>query len=211
MTRVFIADDHVLVREGLKKILREEIDITVVGEARTAAEVQERVGKSKCDILVLDLSLPDKSGLDVLKDVKTLYPKTRVLILSTYPADRFAVRCLKAGADGYLCKDSAAEDLVVALRKVAGGKKYFSEEITQELADGLTRNDTHAALHATLSDREFEVFCLLGSGKTITEIASALNLSISTVNTHRAHILEKMKMESNVQLIRYAIENKLVD
>ncbi len=211
MTNVFIADDHVLVREGLKKILREELDITVVGEARTAAEIQDRLGKAKCDILILDLSLPDRSGLEVLKDVKNRHPKMRVLILSTYPADRFAVRCLKAGADGYLCKDSAAEELVVALRRVAGGKKYFSEEISQELADGLTRNRSHALLHEALSDREFEIFCLLGSGKTITEIASLLNLSISTVNTHRAHILEKMKMESNVQLIRYAIENKLAD
>jgi two-component system invasion response regulator UvrY len=211
MTRVLLADDHVLVREGLKKILREELDITVVGEARTGAEIQDQVAKTKCDVLILDLSLPDKSGLDVLKDVKTRSPKMRVLILSTYPADRFALRCLKAGADGYLCKDTAAEELVVALRRVAGGKKYFSEEVSQELVEDLTRNVSHVLLHETLSDREFEIFCLLGSGKTISEIASLLNLSVSTVNTHRAHILEKMKMESNVQLIRYAIENKLVD
>jgi two-component system, NarL family, invasion response regulator UvrY len=211
MTNLFIADDHVLLREGLKKILREELDMKVVDEARTAAEIQDRIVKSGCDILILDLSLPDKSGLDVLKDVKTRHPKMKVLILSTYPADRFAIRCLKAGADGYLCKDSAAEELVAAVRRVAGGKKYFGEEISQELAADLVRSGSHDLLHETLSDREFEIFCLLGSGKTITEIASALNLSISTVNTHRAHILDKMKMESNVQLIRYAIENKLVD
>ncbi len=211
MTTVFIADDHVLVREGLKKILREDLDISVVGEARTAAEIQDGLIRTRCDVLILDLSLPDKSGLDVLKDVKSRYPRMRVLILSTYPADRFAVRCLKAGADGYLCKDSAAEELVAALRRVASGKKYFSEEVSQELAEGLTRNGAHTLLHESLSDREFEIFCLLGSGKTITETASLLNLSISTVNTHRAHILEKMKMESTVQLIRYAIENKLVD
>lgn len=210
MTNVFIADDHVLVREGLKKILREEHDIAVVGEARTAGEIVAGIAKSKCDILVLDLSLPDKPGLEALKDLKLKYPRLRVLILSTYPADRFAVRCLKAGADGYLSKDSAAEELVAALRRVASGRKYFSEAVSQELADGLSR-DTHVPDHETLTDREFEIFCLLGSGKTISEIASALNLSISTVNTHRSHILEKMRMESNVQLIRYAIENKLVD
>lgn len=197
-------------REGLKKILREEHDIAVVGEARTAGEIVAGIAKSKCDILVLDLSLPDKPGLEALKDLKLKYPRLRVLILSTYPADRFAVRCLKAGADGYLSKDSAAEELVAALRRVASGRKYFSEAVSQELADGLSR-DTHVPDHETLTDREFEIFCLLGSGKTISEIASALNLSISTVNTHRSHILEKMRMESNVQLIRYAIENKLVD
>lgn len=210
MTSVFIADDHVLVREGLKKILRDEHDIAVVGEARTAGEVEAGVAKSKCEILILDLSLPDKPGLEVLKDIKARFPRLRVLILSTYPEDRFAIRCLKAGADGYLSKDSAAEELVAALRRVASGRKYFSEAVSEELADDLTHG-THTLLHKTLTDREFEIFCQLGSGRTISEIASALNLSISTVNTHRAHILEKMNMESNVQLISYALENKLVD
>ncbi|HTP12407.1 MAG TPA: response regulator transcription factor, partial [Bacteroidota bacterium] len=138
MTNVFIADDHVLVREGLKKILREGHDITVVGEARTAAEIEQGLAKTKCEILILDLSLPDKPGLEVLKDVKTRHPRLRVLILSTYPADRFALRCLKAGADGYLSKDSAAEELVTALRRVADGRKYFSEAVSQELAEDLT-------------------------------------------------------------------------
>ncbi len=210
MTTVFIADDHVLIREGLKKILREEHDLSVVGEARTAGEVGDGVAKSGCDILILDLSLPDKPGLDVLKEVKDRFPRVRVLILSTYPEDRFAIRCLKAGADGYLSKDSAAEELVAALRRVASGRKYFSEAVSEELA--LTVSGAgHSLLHETLSNREFEIFCLIASGRPISKIASTLHLSVSTVNTHRSHILEKMHMKSNAQLIRYAIENKLVD
>ena len=210
MTNVFIADDHVLIREGLKKILREELDIAVVGEARSGSEVLEGLERASCNILVLDLSLPDKPGLDVLKEVKMRFPRVRILILSTYPEDRFAVRCLKAGADGYLSKDSAAEDLVVALRRIAGGRKYFSEAVSEGLADAVA-GGARTLLHETLSDREFEVFRMIGSGKSITEIAATLNLSVSTVNTHRVHILEKMRMDSNAQLMRYAIENKLVD
>lgn len=207
---MFIADDHVLIREGLKKILREEHDISVVGEARTAGEIEAGVFRSQCEILILDLSLPDKPGLDVLKDVKARFPKIRVLVLSTYPEDRFAIRCLKAGADGYLSKESAAEELVAALRRVAGGRKYFSEAISEELAATLSGGG-HTLLHETLSDREFEIFRMIGSGQSISDIADALHLSVSTVNTHRVHILEKMRMESNAQVMRYAIENRLVD
>ncbi len=210
MTNVFIADDHVLIREGLKKILREEPDIAVVGEARCAGEIAAGLEKNDCNILILDLSLPDKPGLDVLKDVKARFPRIRILILSTYPEDRFAVRCLKAGADGYLSKDSAADELVVALRRVAGGRKYFSEAVSQGLADAISGGG-RTLLHETLSDREFEIFRMIGSGQTISAIAETLHLSVSTVNTHRVHILEKMRMESNAQLMRYAIENKLVD
>ncbi len=210
MTTVFIADDHVLIREGLKKILREEHDLSVVGEARTAGEIGDGVAKSACDILILDLSLPDKPGLDVLKEVKDRFPRLRVLILSTYPEDRFAIRCLKAGADGYLSKDSAAEELVVAVRRVASGRKYFSEAVSEELALTVSGGG-RSLLHETLSDREFEIFCMVASGRSISKIASSLHLSVSTVNTHRTHILEKMHMKSNAQLIRYAIENKLVD
>jgi two-component system, NarL family, invasion response regulator UvrY len=210
LTRLYIADDHFLIREGLKKLLRDEFDFKVVGEARMAGEVLDGIRKSNCDILVLDLALPDKPGLDVLKDVKSIFPKVRVLILSTYPEDRFAIRTLKAGADGYLSKDTAAEELVIALRRIAAGRRYFSEAVLQDLAQAVQDGGNYLP-HEILSDREFEVFCLIGSGKTITEIASELNVSISTVNTHRLHILEKMKMQSNAQLMRYALENKLID
>jgi two-component system invasion response regulator UvrY len=210
MTKIFIADDHVLIREGLKKLLRDEFDLTVVGEARLASEILGGIKKSGCDILVLDLALPDKPGLDVLKEVKTTFPKVRVLILSTYPEDRFAIRMLKAGADGYLSKDSAGEELVVALHRIANGRKYFSDAVSQDLA--LTvRDGANSLPHEILSDREFEVLCLIGSGKSISDIAAALHLSVSTVNTHRLHILEKMNMGTNAQLMRYTLENKLVD
>jgi two-component system invasion response regulator UvrY len=203
MMRIFIADDHVLIREGLKKILREEKDMSVVGEAQTAAEVLGQIVQSKSDILVLDLGLPDRPGLEVLREIKKILPHVRVLILSMFPEDRFALRTLMAGADGYLSKDSAAGELVVALRRIAGGRKYVSEDISQDLLDKV-RGEEPLMSHETLSDREFQILRLIGSGKTISDIAAQLNLSVSTVNTHRTHILEKMNM-------RYAIENRLVE
>ena len=210
MTKIFIADDHVLIREGLKKLLKDEFDLTIVGEARAASEILEGIKNSGCDILILDLALPDKPGLDVLKEVKAIYPNVRVLILSTYPEDRFAIRTLKAGADGYLSKDSAGEELVVALRRIANGRKYFSDNISSDLAQAI-RLGIGGLPHELLSDREFEVLCMIASGKSISDIAGELNLSVSTVNTHRVHILEKMRMETNAQLMRYALEYKLVD
>jgi two-component system invasion response regulator UvrY len=209
MTKIFIADDHVLIIEGLKKILREESDMIVVGEARNGIETLERIGKTDCDILLLDLSLPDKSGLDVLKDIKKRFPRLHVLILSMFPEEVFAVRALKAGADGYLTKDSAVKELVVALRKVADGRKYVSEALSQKLAYDVAGGGGRAP-HEDLSDREFQVLCMIGAGKTVTHIAAELNVSVSTVNTHRIHILEKMGMHTNAELMHYAMENKLV-
>jgi DNA-binding NarL/FixJ family response regulator len=209
MTKIFIADDHVLIREGLKQILREESDITVVGEAQSAAETLDRIVESDCDILVLDLGLPDRPGLEVLREIKKLLPHLCVLILSMLPEDRFALRALKAGADGYVSKDSAATELVVALRRIAGGRKYVSEDISQDLLEKV-RGEVPLMSHETLSDREFQILRMIGSGKTISDIAVQLILSVSTVNTHRVHILEKMNMHTNAELMRYAIENKLV-
>jgi two-component system invasion response regulator UvrY len=210
MMRIFIADDHVLIREGLKKILREEKDMSVVGEAQTAAEVLGQIVQSKSDILVLDLGLPDRPGLEVLREIKKILPHVRVLILSMFPEDRFALRTLMAGADGYLSKDSAAGELVVALRRIAGGRKYVSEDISQDLLDKV-RGEEPLMSHETLSDREFQILRLIGSGKTISDIAAQLNLSVSTVNTHRTHILEKMNMRTSAEMMRYAIENRLVE
>jgi two-component system invasion response regulator UvrY len=208
MIRVFIADDHVFILEGLKKILREEPDMVVAGEARSAAETLERIGKADCDVLLLDLSLPDKSGLDVLKEVKERFPRLRVLILSMFPEEVFALRAMKAGADGYLTKDSAAQELVMALRKVADGRKYVSDALSQVLADNVTGQGGRAP-HESLSDREFQILRMIGSGKTVTHIAAELNVSVSTVNTHRIHILKKMGMHTNADLMHYAIENQL--
>ena len=208
MTKIFIADDHVLILEGLKKILREESDMIVVGEAQSAAEILERIGKTDCDILLLDLSLPDRPGLEVLKEVKKRLPHLHVLILSMYSEDAFAVRALKAGADGYLTKDGAADELVVALRKVASGRKYLSEALSQKLAFDVADGSGRAP-HEDLSDREFQVLRMIGSGKTVTQIAGELDVSVSTVNTHRMHILEKMGMHTNAELMHYAMENKL--
>jgi len=209
MTRVFIADDHVLIREGLKKILREESDMTVVGEAHSAAETLDRIVESECDILVLDLGLPDRPGMEVLREVKTTLPHLSVLILSMFPEDRFALRALKAGADGYLSKESAAAELVTAIRRIKGGHKYVSQKLSEDLLEKV-RGEVPLMTHDALSDREMQILQLIASGKAVSDIAAQLNLSVSTVNTHRGHILEKMNMHTNADLMRYAIENKLV-
>jgi two-component system invasion response regulator UvrY len=210
MTKIFIADDHVLILEGLKKILREESDMLIVGEAQSATETLARIGKANCDILLLDLSLPDKPGLDVLKEVKKQFPRLHVLILSMFPEEVFALRALKAGADGYLTKDSAAKELVDALRKVADGRKYVSDALAQKLAFDVAGGGGKA-LHEGLSDREFQILRMIGFGKTVTQIAGELDVSVSTVNTHRMHILEKMGMHTNAELMHYVLENKLVE
>jgi len=209
MTRIFIADDHVLIREGLKKILREESDMTVVGEAHSAAETLDRIAESDCDILVLDLGLPDRPGMEILREVKTTLPHLSVLILSMFPEDRFALRALKAGADGYLSKESAAAELATAIRRIKNGHKYISQKLSEDLLEKV-RGEVPLMTHEALSDREMQILQLIASGKAISDIAAQLNLSVSTVNTHRAHILEKMNMHTNADLMRYAIENKLV-
>jgi DNA-binding NarL/FixJ family response regulator len=210
MTKVFIADDHVFILEGLKKILREESDMVVVGEARSGAETLQRIEKANCDILVLDMALPDRSGLDVLKEAKKRFPRMRILVLSMFPEDAFAVRVLKAGADGYMTKDSAAQELIIALRKVASGRKYVSEALSQKLAENAA-GVTVEGSHEDLSEREFQILRKLGSGKTVTNIAAELEVSVSTVNTHRTHILEKLNLRTTGDLIRYVIENKLAE
>lgn len=208
MIRIFIADDHALIRKGLKKIVDKEPDISVVGESQTGSETIDFVAKLEYDILVLDLGLPDRPGLEVLKEVKRARPHQCVLVLSMLPEDGFALRTLKAGADGYLSKESAAAEFVVALRRIARGQKYLSQELSQDLLQKL-REDTSSLPHEALSDREFQVLRLIGSGRTTSQIADELNLSASTVNTHRAHILEKMHLSTTAELMRYVIENRL--
>jgi DNA-binding NarL/FixJ family response regulator len=210
MIKILIADDHVLIREGLRKILKEAPDMSVISEAQNAREVFERLKEETPDVVVLDISLPGKSGLEILKDLKQEKPDLPVLILSMHPEDRFAVRALKAGAAGYVTKESAAQDLIKAIRKVVQGRKYVSAALAEKLAFDLEAS-TGKPLHELLSDREYQVMCMIAGGKTVKEISAELFLSISTVNTYRARILEKMNMKTDAELIRYAIENQLID
>ncbi|HET6266988.1 MAG TPA: response regulator transcription factor [Acidobacteriota bacterium] len=210
MIRILIADDHVLIREGLKKIIKEDSLMEVAAEAQDAREIFERLKQGKIDIVVLDLSLPGKNGLEILKDLKEQNPNLPVLILSMHPEDRFAVRALKAGASGYLTKESAAQELIKAIRHIVQGRKYVSPTLAENLALYL-QEGTERPPHETLSDREYQILCLIAGGKTMKEIAQRLFLSISTVNTYRSRVLSKMNMKNDADLIRYAVQNRLVD
>ncbi len=210
MINVLIADDHALIREGLKKILNGEPDMTLVGEANNVVELFKVLERLAVNIVLLDISMPGESGLDALKELRQKYPRMPVLILSIHPEQRFAVRALKAGASGYIMKQSAVEELVQAIRKVVGGGKYVSASLAEQLATELD-NESGKALHETLSDREFQVMRLIAAGKKSGDIAEELSVSLSTVNTYRSRIFEKMKMRSNVELTRYAIENGLIE
>jgi len=208
--KILIADDHAVVRRGLKQILAEEPNMAVFGEACNAQEVLKNVREQNWDIVILDITMPDRSGLEVLKELKNIRPKLPVLILSIHPEEQYAVRVLKAGAAGYMTKESAPEELVKAVRKVIRGSKYISPSLAEKLAFDL-ETDSEKPLHETLSDREYQVMCMIASGKTVKEIAKKLYLSVKTISTHRARILEKMKMKTNAELTHYAIKNRLVD
>ncbi|MGE5262659.1 MAG: response regulator [Acidobacteriota bacterium] len=210
MINVLIADDHALIREGLKKILKNEPDMTLAGEARNVQELNDQLGKLAVDIVLLDISMPGESGLDALKNLKQQNAHLPILILSVHPEHRFAIRALKAGASGYITKESAVEELVQAIRKIVAGGKYVSLALAEQLATELEAGKDKP-LHEMLSDREYQVMCMIASGKKSTEIAEELSLSLSTVNTYRARIFEKMKLQSNVDLTRYAIENHLIE
>jgi two-component system, NarL family, invasion response regulator UvrY len=210
MINVFIADDHELVRETLKKILQCESDIKVVGEAKNAIEVLDKMHKTECDILVLDLNMPGRCGLDLILDLKLQKPQLRILILSIYPEEIYALRALKAGANGYVNKDAALTELVIAFRRIHSHGKYLSDSLTEQLAFDLCTDKVHLP-HEYLSNREFEIMRMIASNKKTTEIASDLSLSINTINTYRTHIFEKMQLNSNVELTQYAMNAKLVD
>jgi two-component system, NarL family, invasion response regulator UvrY len=210
MIKVFITDDHLLIREGFKKLLKDEMDIEVAGEAGNAKDAMDFVLKNNIDVLILDINLPDKSGLDLLKELKEFKPDLRVLILSMHPEDRFAMRVLRAGAYGYVTKESAGEELVKAIRKVHDGGKYVSATLAEKLVFEI-QSGSDKPVHELLSDREFQVFQMIASGKTLAEIADSLSLAVTTVSTYRARILEKLNLHSNAELIHYAITNKLLD
>lgn len=214
MIKVFIADDHPLVREGLKKVVDQStIDIKVIGEASDAYELMEKLRKADVtpDIIVLDITMPGKSGLDVLKEIKEFYPDMPVLMLSIHPEDRFAIRSLKAGASGYLTKNSISSQLVNAIRKIINQKKkYISPAVAEQLANRVDLSNDEP-LHESLSDREYQIFCMIASGKNVKKIADELSLSSQTVHTYRARIKDKTKLASNVEITRYALENDLID
>ncbi len=210
MIRVLIADDHAVVRKGLRGILAEEYPRAVFGEAHTAQEVLDYAHKQEWEIIILDISMPDRSGMDILSELKQLRPRTPILVLSMHPEEQFARRALRAGAAGYLTKDSVPEELMKAIRKVLAGGRYVSASLAETLAFDLER-PADRPLHEALSGREFQVLVLLASGKTLTEIANELSLSVKTVSTYRSRVLLKMDMHNNAELIRYAVQNHLVE
>jgi len=210
MIRVFIVDDHAVVREGLRRILEEAGDTLVAGEAGNGAEALQKISKLKWDVMLLDISMPGKGGDDTLKQIMERDKDAKVLILSMYAEDQYAVRLMKAGASGYLTKDVAPEQLVEAIRNVVAGKKHISSSLAELLLQELGA-DSSKPLHAYLSDREFQVLKLIGAGRAVSEIAETLSLSVKTVSTYRAHILEKMKLKSNAELTRYAIQHGLME
>ena len=209
MIRILIADDHAIVRRGLKHIVSEQPDMTVAGEAENARQVLDLVRTDEWDVIVLDINMPGRSGLEVLKELRREHPKLPVLVLSVHPEDQYGVRVLKAGAAGYLTKDSAPDELVQAIRKVHRGGKYVSASLAEVLVFEL-ETETDRPRHKSLSDREYQVMTMIASGKTVGEIGEELSLSVKTISTYRARVLGKMKMRTNAELTHYAIQKQLL-
>ncbi len=206
--RMLIADDHSVVRRGLRQVMSEEFDALVVTEAETGTAAVDAVNQEDFDVVLLDLSFPDQSGLDVLRSIKMLSPHLPVIILSMYPEEQFALRAYKAGAAAYLTKGAASEELVLAVRTVIERGQYLSPHL-EAYFDGVSPHDVDGLLHELLSNRELEVLCLLGQGRSVGEIADALHVSIKTVSSHRTHILDKLRLQTTAELIHYAIDHKL--
>jgi two-component system invasion response regulator UvrY len=208
--KILIADDHAIVREGLKQILADTKDIAVTGEAENGSDAIKLVRKDGCDVLLLDISMPDRSGIEVLKQIKKESPRIAVLMLSMHREDQYAIRSLKAGAAGYLNKQSAPDQLVEAIREVAAGRKYISPALAQELANQVG-DDRNVPPHETLSDREYQTLMMIAGGKTVSDIALELSLSVKTISMYRSRLLQKMKLRNNAELTHYAIRNRLVE
>lgn len=209
MLRILVADDHTMVREGLKRILDEHPDMTVAGEACNGSETLDRIRDGQYDLVLLDIAMPGRGGLDVLKQLKSENPGLPVLMLSMYPEEQYAVRTLKAGASGYLTKESAPDELIAAVRKVCKGGKYVTSSLAEKLALYL-EEDSAKPVHERLSDREYQVVRMIASGKTVTEIAEALSLSVKTISTNRSRALAKMGMKTNAEATYYAVKHGLV-
>ena len=207
---VLIADDHAIVRQGLKQILSETEDLVVTGEADDGAEALQLARQQTWDVFLLDVSMPNRNGIDTLKQLKKEFPRLPVLILSMHPEEQYAVRALKAGASGYLTKQSAPEQLVTAIRQVASGKKYLSPAVAQQLAEAISDNSEKSP-HQRITDREYQVLVMISTGNTLTQIAEKLNRGVATVSTYRARLLEKMGLKSTAELIRYGLEHGLAE
>ena len=210
MINILIADDHSIVRAGLKQIIAEISDMTVVDEAGNGSEVLDKIRMNDYSVVVLDIAMPGKSGLEALKEIKSERPGLPVLMLSMYPEDQYAIRVFRSGAAGYLTKESAPAELVTAIRTVAGGKKYISPSVAERLVFNLD-SEGEKELHELLSDREFQVLRMIASGKAVSDIADELSLSVKTISTYRSRILEKMKLKNSAELTTYAIQNHLID
>lgn len=207
---ILIADDHAVVRRGLKEILTDALPGADFSEAGNGDEVLSQLGKSPIAMLVLDISMPGRSGMDVLRDVKHTYPRLPVIILSCQPEDQYAVRCLRAGASAYINKESAAEELAMATKKILSGGRYVNESLAEKLISNLDES-AGKPLHELLSDREYEVMRMIAAGVPLTEIGERLHVSVKTISSYRSRIMEKMQMKSNAGLTRYAMTNKLID
>ncbi len=210
MIRILIADDHPIVLRGLKQILSEEKDIAAIGEAHNSQQVLELVKKEDWDMAVLDITMPGRGGMEILKELKKERPKLPVLVLSMHPEEQYGVRALKAGAAGYMTKENAPENLINAIRRILSGGKYISPALADILASDLQKESPDPR-HKSLSDREYQVMIMIASGKSLGEIAKELSLSVKTISTYRARILEKMGVKNNSQLIYYAIQNRLLE
>jgi len=210
MIRILLADDHQMFREGVRGLLEARPEIKVVGEAATGEEALARAGETQPDVVILDVSMPGRGGLETVSELKRRNPKVRVLMLTVHPEDRYAVRCLKGGADGYMTKDNAAEELITAIRKVHAGGKYVSPSLAESLVMSLDR-DLGAPPHEALSDREFQVMRMIAAARTVSEIADELFLSVKTISTYRSRILEKLGLRNNAEIMQYAIEHNLVE
>jgi two-component system invasion response regulator UvrY len=208
--RILIADDHAIVRSGLRQILSDSPDLIVTGEAQNGVEAMQKLRDGSFDLVLMDVSMPDRNGIDTLKLVRKEFPKLPVLVLSMHPEEQYALRALKAGASGYLTKQSAPEQLVTAIRRVASGKKYLSEEMISEFFDNMD-DDLERPLHEKLSDREYQTLVMISSGKTLTQIGEELHLSVKTVSVYRARLLEKMRMKNNAELTHYGLKHGLTD
>jgi DNA-binding NarL/FixJ family response regulator len=211
MIRILIADDHAILRAGLKHLLSEATDIVVVGEAGNGNEALALVRTTPCDALVLDMTMPGRSGIELIRQIKAELPRLPILILSMHKEDIYAVRALRAGASGYLCKDNAESQLEVAIRKVAGGGLYINQAVAEKLALEMIGGSNEALPHTRLSDREYQVFRDIAAGLGVTEIGQRLNLSVKTVSTHKARIMQKMGFANTAELVQYAVRHSLID
>jgi len=211
MLKILIADDHTLFRKGLQHILSEYPDKVVTDEASNGQEVLDKIWHNDYDMVLLDITMPGMTGLEALKQLKNDRPKLPVLVLSMHPEEQYAVRVIRAGASGYLRKESAPDELITAIQRISAGRKYITSSLAERLADDVVEPTGEKPLHDTLSDREFEVFRMIAAGKTIKQIAEALFLNARTISTYRSRILEKMQMKTNAELIHYAIKHQILD